>query len=384
MRIGIISLYYESKNIGGLLQSYAMVKICEEMVDEAEQISYDCKESNTIIDEYLSIRRKALLKKSSCKMILNKIASIINDKVNTVSDRKFCNVKKQDDIFSEFEKSIPHSNKIYYEYNLEELNEKYDIFLVGSDQVWNTGLFARNAFFLNFTQKKKIAYAVSMGKTDVEERLFRERLKLFSEVGVREKSMIEAIERYGDVKCTVVLDPTLLLDYDDWRKIENKDLVPNHRYIFCYFLGDCVWQRKLVQKYAEKNDYTVIDLPYIMKRKRKSDAYLKGKHLVDVGPREFIALVKNAECVFTDSFHAMAFSLNFQTDFYVFDRDGLSGGESINSRIVDFLDTFSLSDRRITLCKEFKEDKIDWNNVLSILEIHKNKSREWLKNQIVL
>ena len=166
-------------------------------------------------------------------------------------------------------------------------------------------------------------------------------------------------------------------------RIENVAIIPRKDYVFCYFLGDCAWQRRMVQKYADKYGLMILDIPYILGTDRRSDHFLKSEKHYDIGPREFVSLVKKAKCVFTDSFHAVAFSVNFNTDFYVFDRDGLSGSKSINSRITDFLDLLKLSDRRITSPEsEISDIKIDYESVKPILEKERLRSLEWLKDHL--
>lgn len=388
MKVGIISLYYSSRNLGGLLQSYAMVSFLSSNGFEAEQICYDLSVTNSESRHYQRLRRNALLLSSGYKILYSKYKSIVRRIVKRNDHLLNEHINKQNSVFSEFELLIPHSNVVYNIDTIKDAASLYDAFITGSDQVWNLGLLAHDAMYLTFVDKKKIAYAVSMGKTSItefEKKIFIAKIHDFSEIAVREKSLGTLINSLTDKKCVNVLDPTLLLTYDCWNKIENASIVPNEKYIFCYFLGDCKWQRVYVQKYADKHNLKIIDIPYIMGSVRKSDLVLKSEKHYDVGPREFIALIKNAVCVFTDSFHAVAFSVNFQTDFYVFDRDGLSGSKSINSRITDFLGMLSLSSRRVTTPhNSLNNDSIEWKKVNSILDEQRIKSQEWLIRQLMI
>lgn len=391
IKIGILSLYFNNYNIGGLLQSYATVNIINSFGYCAEQICYDFSVSNEESIKYQLERRKRLLYTLGIKIALSKFESICSHLFKRKNDLKFNLIlEKQNSIFKEFENFIPHSKEVYTINDIDYVNDIYDEFVVGSDQVWNPGLLAHDAMYLRFADstKRKITYAVSMGKSSLisyESNIFAEKISNFKEIAVREKSLKNLIEHSFDKKCITVLDPTLLLDYSQWKKIENPSIVPGEKYVFCYFLGNCGWQRALVQKFADEYNYLIIDIPYIMGKRRKSDRILKGEKKYDVGPREFISLVKNAEYVFTDSFHAVAFSVNFKTNFYVFDRDGLSGNKSINSRITDFLDMLSLSNRRIISKKsKMKPIPIDYLKAISILEIEIKKSKEWLKKQLSL
>jgi len=388
MKVGVISLYYKNHNLGGLLQSYAVIALLNEYGLEAEQICYDLSISNSQSRTYQRNRRKKLLLSSGFQMVFSKLKRKIRrvlHKPSNISNE----LRKQLSVFREFEEFIHHSTSVYNIDTISEANDDYDAFIVGSDQVWNLGQLAHDAMYLGFadSSKKRITYAVSMGKASInnyEKPIFLSKISNFSEIAVRERSLGKLISSISNIKWTSVLDPTLLLSYDQWETIENIAVLPNDRYIFCYFLGDCKWQRKFVQNYADSKGLRIIDIPYVMGTKRKSDSFLKSDSRCDVGPREFIALVRNAECVFTDSFHAVAFSVNFQKSFYVFDRDGLSGSKSINSRITDFLDSLSPSNRRIIAAKyEISNEEIDWMQVGAILEKERIRSREWLKRQLL-
>lgn len=388
MKVGVVSLYYNNHNIGGLLQAYAVIALLNEFGIEAEQICYDLSVSNSQSKAYQNARRKQLLLSSGVQIILNKMKGVIRRFAKSTSvSPDILNEQKR--VFEEFENSIPHSDSVYNINTINATNHFYDAFVVGSDQVWNLGLLAHDAMYLTFADcsKKRITYAVSMGKasiTDYEKEIFLSKIKDFSEVAVREQSLGHLISSISNKKCISVLDPTLLLRYEQWKKIENTTIIPKEKYIFCYFLGDCKWQRIKVQQYAEQNNLSIIDIPYITGTVRKSDRYLKGSKRYDVGPREFIALVKNAQCVFTDSFHAIAFSVNFNTDFYVFDRDGLSGSKSINSRITDFLEFLSLTNRRIVSSNDIISNEIiDWVSVSQILDKKRTESKQWLQHQLL-
>lgn len=385
MKIGIITQYYKSKNIGGLLQSYALVTLLREMGYDAEQICYDFSVSNKEIKRYNRRRKIILLATSGYKVLFSKFKSQLNriSRRNIVI-RSF--VEKQNATMSEFEMYIPHSSEIYNVNTIAQADCRYDTYITGSDQVWNMGLLMHRALYLSFTENTKLTYAVSMGKlsmTKYEQSIFLENISSFNEIAVREQSLGMLINSISDKTCTTVLDPTLLLKHVNWKEIENRSIVPTEKYIFCYFLGDCDWQRIVVQKYADKNCIKIIDIPYITKTIRPSDSLLNSEHHYDIGPREFVSLINNAECVFTDSFHAVAFSINFGTDFYVFDRDGMNGDKSMNSRIVDFLRLFGLENRRVvSLRQALPNVHIKWDTVIPVLERERDNSITWLNEHL--
>lgn len=387
-KIGIVSLYYRSLNLGGLLQSYALTKVLGNMGYDVEQICYDSSELSSegkILEKKM---KAALLQVVGIKKILLKAYSIIKQPfVNKRNENIQKELKVQKQKFEEFEKFIPHSKLSYNVNNIPESNEIYEIFICGSDQVWNPFLLAHKAYFLEFVQKekKRIAYAVSTGKsylTEVERAVFEKYIEKFEEIGVREKSL-QVLLKTMNKESEVVLDPTLLVSKEEWLTVANFSAIPQEKYIFCYFLGDTAWQRKLAVKYAKDRKLKLIHLPYIMGRYRSCDKYLEGEGRYDVGPREFIALIHNAECIFTDSFHAMVFSFLFKKQFYVFNRNEESGSLSMNARITDFVEIFKLESRHV-LCIDTKLDRemIDYSVCEEILLQKRSHSIDFLKKSL--
>lgn len=382
-KIGILSHYHQSQNIGGLLQAYALPAFLELRGFKAEQIDYDWNALSK--KEKIRVLLQRVRKFSVCKLF-KKLRNLSTPKHLPAALHILQAQRKK---FFDFAQQINHSPNFYINQTLLHANEKYDIFISGSDQVWANYTLFSSGFFCTFAQdtKKCIAYAASSNVKQFEPNeqvLFIQHLRPFSHISVREKTLKEYIERITPYKATVVLDPTFLLSPQDWLKIANQKVVPQKPYIFCYFLGEkSAWQRKTAQEYADKYGYQVVHLPYIMRTIRPADKYLKGQGRYDVGPREFIALINNAQCVFTDSFHGLAFSINFGKNFYVFNRDDASGPRSMNARITDTLETFGLTKRHIT-DKNAKLDnkRIDFTNAHKILEQEKQNSINWLLNAL--
>ena len=382
-KIGILTHYYGSKNIGGLLQAYALVQALNQCGREAQQISFNFD----LLDGPSKQRLRQLrLANLSMRKILRKPFRLLNNVWEKYQRAKIkgC-LTVQNKLFAEFEQFIPNSLEQYTNTNIAHSKGKYDVFITGSDQVFSSNLLHLTAFFGEFLDKNKkiISYAASSDKNQfsvLAEKLFVQKLQRLNAVGVREKTLKEYIERIMDKKATVVLDPTLLLSPTDWLKIANPADVSQKPYVFCYFLGGkSVWQRKMAQAYADKYGYEVIHLPYIRRSIRSADRFLKGEGRYNVGPREFISLINGAQCVFTDSFHGLAFCINFGKNFYVFNRDDQSGPQSMNARITDTLATFGLTARHITERSAILDNKpLDFTQVHRILVHEKEKSINWL------
>lgn len=386
-KIGILTHYCNSKNIGGLLQAYVLPVLLRNEGYNAQQIVFDFKHRDAA---FIQVYQQLFPRKITLKKLLKYPFPIVVRMWRTRQNKKITQqVSIQNQIFTEFEQFIAHSVQQYNNFNLSRANNEYNIFITGSDQVFASYLLPFSAYYGEFAtpDKKVISYAASSNRKQfppLAETLFIQKLQRLNAISVREKTLQEYIERITDKKATVVLDPTFLLSLQEWLKIANPALVPEKPYIFCYFLGDrSAWQRQTAQAYADKYGYEVVHLPYIMGTIRPADKYLKGQGRYDVGPREFIALINGAQCVFTDSFHGLAFSINFGKNFYVFNRDDQSGPDSMNARITDTLATFGLTARYIADKNAVLDNKpLDFTQAHDILACEKEKSIHWLLNAL--
>ncbi len=384
-KISILTQYYHSKNIGGLLQSYALPEFLIQQGYKAEQLSFN-------YEFFTKSAKKQLNQLKWERFTLKKLWGYLFNGINTCIQKYYIPtqiVQTKNDIAHKFEQFIPHSEQLYNNNNINKANADYDIFITGSDQVFSSYLLPLSVYYGEFTtpDKKVISYAASSDRKQFApkaEKLFIQKLQRLNAISVRERTLKEYIESITDKKATVVLDPTFLLSPQEWLKIANPKPVPQKPYIFCYFLGEkSAWQRKVAQAYADKYGYEVVHLPYIMQTIRSADKYLKGQGRYDVGPREFIALINGAQCVFTDSFHGLAFSINFGKNFYVFNRDDKSGPDSMNARITDTLAMFGLAERHITDKNAVLDNTpLDFTQAHKILAREKEFSINWLLNAL--
>ena len=256
----------------------------------------------------------------------------------------------------------------------KDLRNSYNYFIVGSDQVWNPhyDFVAGKCDFLVFAREnQKISYAASFGVSEIpSERKteYAEYLKTFKAISVREKQGSKIVEELADKKATVVLDPTLLIDEIEWKKVEKKPLFcPNKKYVFIYALGDKTerFKDKINQL---KKEYEIFDVRALQKN---------GKEL-PIGPSEFLYLIRNAEVILTDSFHATVFSILFHKKFITFNRSGLN----MNSRIESLAELIG-EKSRLTNCGDFDcETEIDYVKIDEILQEERFNSIDFLKKSL--
>lgn len=393
MRVGILTHYYDSQNFGGNLQAYALCRALNSLGADAEQVSFSLRSQK--YDEYEHIpqppRHKRILKKLRLNYILAWLRAKRLQKWAKKQERIFNISARRKAAFENFNKvQIPHSSEIYSNSNIQSCLENYDAFITGSDQVWNLKWYFK-AFFLDFvpSDKIKISYAASISLpelSDSQKSVFKNSLKSFDAVSVREKSAIDLIKDLSCVPVVESLDPTLLLGKDDWDSVAS-DRIIEGEYIFCYFLGSDPALRKLSKKFAQKRGLKLVNIPHAGGNIKYCDKNFGDINLYDATPNDFLSLVKHAKYVLTDSFHSVVFSYIFKKQFFVFNR---SVYDDMNSRIVDICDLFGTQDR---YCSDSEKASLkymcslpptDYEKENPAFEAKKTESLTFLKNNLNL
>jgi hypothetical protein len=263
-----------------------------------------------------------------------------------------------------------------------------DVFCVGSDQVWNA-YYKFNSFnFLDFAEdSKRISYASSMGTKDFPEEYkndIKPLLSKFSHISLREEAGCNAVAKLtGRRDIKKVLDPTFLLDEEDWKHVGDKAEIEFElpkEYILVYLIGNN-------ENYAKQIEYlkqrTGINNIIVIPAVENPNLTIKGAIIYRYAAvAEFIFLLYHATWVCTDSFHATAISINMGKNFTEFLRFKDGDKASQNSRIYDILNTFKLSDRLYTEENINWAKPIDFTKVHSILQALRKDSSEWLVNAI--
>lgn len=348
MKIGVITHYYKSENYGGNLQAYALCKVLNNMGYEAEQICLD--------------RNKGLPLLRAMKVRLSRIK-------NGLDLRAKAKLKQRKKAFQGFNLGvIPHSDCVYTEKTIYACADKYDAFITGSDQVWHPYAVC-DPYLLKFapSNKIKMSYAASVAcssLTNEQKSRYKEAMKDYKAISVREKDAVSLLEGVTPFKVEMVLDPTLLLSRKDWEGLEEKAEI-KEKYLFCYFLGGDIKQRRLACEYAKRNGLRVVTLPHLLGKYRGCDKDFGDLKLYEVSPNKLISLVKNAECVFTDSFHITVFSSIFEKKHFIFEREGHKG---MGSRIYTLTQTFKTE---ALFCDTEEKTSIEYIESVDKFEIYK-------------
>ena len=344
LKIGILTFWWSNDNYGQLLQCYALQKYLRDAGYEAFLIRYI--KNNDVPKTSLIIR---ILKGLNPIRLYKHFEYIVNLKKSIKEEKKY------NRHFDDFRKNyIVQSEKIYTSYEqLKENPPEADIYIVGSDQVWNLNFSNRlsevkkliHAYFLDFGNPsvKRMSYAASWSRNDLTSEIaeeIRPLLKKFNYVSVREKNGIELCKKCGYDKAEFRCDPTLLNDASCYRNLykNNISAKQNKKYIFVYRLSNpCDFDIASIYKWAAERNLEVIYVP----GNNFYDKYKKTFATIE----DWLYLIDNAEYVITNSFHCCVFSLLFKKKFAVVPLTGNLKG--MNTRLDTLFKRFNIEPRWI-------------------------------------
>ncbi len=363
MKIAVITLHHV-RNIGSLLQTLATVRVLEDMGHTVEVIDYIPK-GLTLLEGVRTIRKTGNIIKDLCRTC---------GAFLTFSDRQI--------ITGQFlAGNVPLTKNTYRRYaELAAAPPDADLYLCGSDQIWNTQNSNEKddikAYYLCFVPagKKKVSYSSSIGKTDFQEdeaKFVAEALRDFHAVSVRERHAVELLGSIGISPVTHVLDPTMLVTPEQWdRLLKIKLKKPGGGYIFVYNLNRNPKIKSFAQQLAKEKQLQIVNF---------TDAldFIKGaKNRMHNTPQDFLYYIKNAEYVLTDSFHGTVFSILFNKRFLTFSV------QRFNSRIESLLEMFGLTQRYADHAANWQDaldSEIDYDRVNRVLDEQRKVSHNFLE-----
>ena len=362
-KVGVISLYYHNYNYGGCLQAYAMVLAIQKLGYQVEQLSYD----------------REFEKSAPALSVKNQMVVALKRKLpGTFLNRTY----KNHVLFDHFIHMIPHSEVVYTARSIAQAEGKYDAFVAGSDQIWNPR-YACDAYYLGFVGggKRKISYAASIGNNRLEQstiNLMREKLQDFDAISVREASASELLNGRVGVKAIRVLDPVLLLHPAELDELAASARQVRHTkpYAVTYLLGNLEKNYQVCEEYSQRLGIKLVSIP------TKPEDVVLGKPQYGVGPKEFISLIRDAELVITDSFHATVLSILYHKKSIILQRNMSNDAESMNSRIEDLFELFANQFHWGDVANA-AENTPDWELVDQILNEERERSIAFLENSLI-
>lgn len=352
MKVGIIT-FHRALNYGAVLQAYALQKCLLMMGVDCDIIDYRCP----YIEQFYKPLKANPLKQPKMWM-----REMIYAPFNLKKRAKF------EDFVQNFMKRTKVLN---VQEDLQELNNFYDCFITGSDQVWNFNWSGFDeAYFLNFTEtQKKNSYAASFGFDAIPNEMkekYRWLLKDFRHISVRENTGQSIIKELLNREAAVSIDPSCLINKDEWSKIAIRPL--EEGYILLYTLEKSEQLCSYARAMANKMKTRIIYISDALKK------YSEFQYKSFLSPREFIGLFMNAGYVVTNSFHGLMFSVIFQKQFCL-QYQQRSGAP--NSRMIDFVQEFGL-ENRILSSDKLQETPIDYNSIEEHMLIKRNEAKEYL------
>lgn len=260
---------------------------------------------------------------------------------------------------------------------LRDTPPQADVYIAGSDQIWNTtfqnGLDP--AFYLDFGDEniRRISYAASFATEGVESRhtdFLRQNLSRFDAVSVREESGKTITERL-DIPASICCDPAFLLDHNDWDEICAYNPVGT-RFLFVYDFERSPEIKAVAKKLAKARRLKI----YAVSERPLGYA---DRDFSDCSPSTFLWLIKNADCVLSNSLHGSIFSIIYKRDFFVVNR-----ADGLNARMADLMERYGLQQRILTpdsekaaLIRHIDYDTIDGKLAGDII-----RSKEWLSTNL--
>ena len=383
MKIGILTLFHNNYNWGGVLQGYALKQLLEREIPAVQVDILIYENGKNVI--YTNKIRQAM--QYTPREIICKALSAIVMVEKRTTDQK---LKQRYYLFKNFMEENTTNKKIYCDENLKSAAEEYDYLISGSDQVWNPNV-GKAGYFQEMVSNQcgKISYAASIARDDLschERKIMIPLIERFDAISVREKTAKNILEKYMTSKkmVTEVLDPALMLSREEWEIFAEQNEGSQEKYALAFFFSKSYKYRKYVTNYCKEQGLILKFIPYARNKYIASDDKGSCERLYDVGPKEFVRLFRDAEYIFTDSFHGAAFSINFEKQFVVFERDK-NTKVSKNSRLYDLLEKFSLSERLVKGRIDFERivnKKIDFGEIEKFLNKYRKDSLNFLLNAL--
>ena len=367
MKIAILT-YPFNANYGGILQNYALQTVLK---DRGHQVVTLCNKKVVPTKWYILLLK--IPYRIFQKFILGRKDTIVFQESR---------INKEIPVISQNMTSFVDNNiqtrKIGNIYN-EITSDDFDAFIVGSDQVWSPTLSNLYNYYLDFTKGwnvRRIAYAPSYGYNTwkynrIQTKKCQRLLKTFDKVSVREASGAELCSKYLGIKPRWVLDPTLLLDSNRYRKLFNNKNTNNCLFVFT--LDSNSDKSETVKIITQRKQLNPISISA-----EKANSLKPLQERIQPSVESWLSSIANADFVFTDSYHGMVFSIIFHKQFIAYSNRGAARFESL-------LDALGIKNRLIRCSSDLNDSvfsAIDYVKVDSLLEKYRRDSINFLESAL--
>lgn len=361
-KILILTLTFNT-NYGSVLQCFALQTVVGDLGFQAEILNY--------VNESMTSLRDTRLWGSETKGIGNYIRKIT---------RYILFYKKmlvRNELFRRFRATYLSWTKRVEKRELSTLNGQYDVFIAGSDQIWNVNIIKEDqvdVYTLQFVQSgKRASYAASAGSSLNITPALIERISAFDYVSVREHSLKEQLEQSGLTGVREVCDPVLLLEKERWERLLPIADPHEKPYVFTYYLAPSVMPREMRQLSKDIAAERGLNILHVDRRVGL------GSSRYGIGPIEWLSYIAHAEVTVLSSFHGLAFSILFEKEFFVIHYP------KTGDRTRDLLNALGLSDRGFDSYEDYclRKDSVrpvDWRAVKEKLAALRKDSLDALRD----
>ena len=374
MKIGILT-FHNAHNYGASLQAYALKTCVEQMGHEVAVINYRNPKIEGQYPKQLrpKITKKVLNPKNWKQFLYDTIRGIYGQKAWS----------GQWEAFDRFitQKLLENETRLIHPEDFAGLGK--DAYLLGSDQIWSSFLTGTldPVYFGKFKKNERIiSYAASLANGKIaenEENAFQELLKNVDGISVREEKLADQLRKITGREVATGVDPTLLLEERDYldlmtteKRLPDGKLPTEEKYVFAYFVVEEKAVEECAKKVAKKMGLQLIELHYY-----HMPEISEKNQFADFGPGDFLAYIKNAEIVITNSFHGTVFSILFGKPFYsVYKKNG---------RVDNLLDFLEIPERHVSGAEEIEKlDEIDYEKVHKKLAEYRESSLRFLRENL--
>lgn len=363
MKVGLFT-FPNSISYGASLQMFALYHTVNKLGHSAEIINY--------YNAYMKAEKHANTR--NLPPVKQRVKKLFRKLLHGKLYRKFTAFEK--------EKMLLYPSKPFTDkQKLVEVGARYGAVICGSDQVWNPDITDTDlSYFLDFCGEKtrRISYAPSFGIDEFSAE-FREKIRGelagFHAISVREAPGQALIKELLGIEAPIVSDPTLLVEKDEWEKLEEDCSSINEEYILYYTIKSSGELFARCREFAEKAGLTMVVVGGSLARNLKNRDP-RVRYTVDLSPAQWLRMIHQARYVVTNSFHGTAFSVIYRKDFY------LELSSLTNSRLLQIVQALGLEDRIVRKGEAIAPSAIDYSAVEKRLSPLVDSSREYLEKAL--
>lgn len=342
--------WHNGPNAGTFFQLYGLYQELKTRGHDVKVIKYKSKPQDFLpkggfyyISQFLSLIRKKIKDYKDTTQSV----SVIKKWEAEIAKRS----EKVDSMY----KLLDFTNEVSSDAEMKKLNDEFDMFIVGSDQVWNATMLNRR-YFLDYVEEGKIkaAFGPSVGTGKIlacQRKMYQKYVSRFDYIGVRENLLAETLNGLIDQKVEHVIDPSMLITKEEYRNFAYlPEKYKGVRYLLLYFTLENGFMLNEAKDYAKRNNLKIVCMAM-----HHWDYMLKDIDIyAEADPREFLGLIMNASAVFTSSFHCTIFSILFNRNLFVFERQVLNDSSDTSLRYKEQLSIYGMEHRLIKYGNKLK------------------------------